>query len=292
MFTSSPLSAKNFTPVKKSHSPLRGLTASRSTTLETAANLSMSTSVDSPYQSRVKSIGKKLTNLTPTAHQNNAKADEFETKIKQIDEKITSNHAYTEDKLNSFTDAVNRIDESLAAEIVARELLEERSIKEMTLVESNVALELKKEKEQNKESERKVLSKVEGKIFAVKADFAQEQHRIDEFKEEQNQILSEQVAQLQNELKEEQSAREQVHNTIIKSISSRINKVQETLDVERKMRNETETFLFRKIEEISLSLENQVQAEKEKRERAEQQMLRLLEEACNKFEDRISSRRY
>jgi len=285
------------TAFSPSASPVKGLRVGRTRTIETAntsypnsALSPLTRSSDSPYQNRVKSIGKRLNNLQSTIDANNTKnkTDELEFKIRHIDEKITQNHNNTEAKLKTFTADVNKLEESLAAEIIARELLQERSIKEMTLVESNLALELKNEKEQNKESERKVLSKVEGMILSVKANFAQEHDRLTQFKEEQTHLISDQVSELQQGLKEAQMIREQVHNTIIKTMTNKINRLQETLEVERKIRNETESFLYRKIEEITNSLENQVHAEKDKRERGETQMLRLLEEACNRFEEHLT----
>jgi len=284
---------KSFSP---SASPVKGLRVGRTMTSDTATtsypnSATLNRSSNSPYQSRVKSIGKKFNNLQSSidANNNKNKSDELESQIRQIDEKITHNHDYSEDKLKTFTEDVSRLEESLAAEIIARELLQERSVKEMTLVESNLALELRNEKEQNKESERKVLSKIEGMIHSVKVNFAQEHDRLTQFREEQTQLVSDQVNDLQQGLKEAQIVREQVHNTIIKTMTNKINKLQETLEVERKIRNETESFLYRKIEEISNSFENQVKAEKEKRENGESQMLRLLEEACNRFEDHVAS---
>jgi len=274
---------------------VKGLRVGRTMTSETAytsyPTSALHRSSESPYQTRVKSVGKKLNNLQSSidANNNKNKYDDLESQIRQIDEKITNNHNYSENKLKKFTEDVNRVEESLASEIIARELLQERSVKEMTLVESNLALELKNEKEQNKESERKVLSKIEGMIYSVKANFAQEHDRLAQFREEQTQIISDQVNELQQGLKEAQMVREQVHNTIIKTMTNKINKLQESLEVERKIRNETESFLYRKIEEISNSLENQVNSEKEKRESGETQMLKLLEEACNRFEEHIAS---
>jgi len=279
-----------YTPTAASptYSPAKGLKISRSSTMETAA--------ESPYLAKVKSAPKSAIKRYNTI-QNSLEAqspthtDELENRIKQIDEKITKNHNYTEEKLNTFTDSAAKIDENLAAEIVSRELLEERSIKEMALIESNLALELKNEKEQAREVERKLLSQVEVKILSVKGAFNEEQWRMSDFKQEQNQLISEQFQELQHDLKEATLIREQTHNNIIKNMTNKVRSIQESLDLERKVRNETEAFLFHKIEEISAGLEHQVYNEKEKRMVAESQMLQLLEEACNKFEGQITSYR-
>jgi len=123
----------------------------------------------------------------------------------------------------------------MAAEIISRELLEERKIKEMSLVESNLALELKNEKQLAKEIERKTLAQVEGKIQNVRVTFAEEQRKMSELREEQTNIINDQLNNLQQGIKEEQVQREENQNNIIRNISSRINKFSETLVTEKKV---------------------------------------------------------
>ena len=193
----------------------------------------------------------------------------------------------------------------MAAEIISRELLEERKIKEMSLVESNLALDLKNEKQQAKEVERKTLAKVEQSVQSVRVTFNEEQRKMNDLREEQTQLITEQINGLQGAVKDEQNQREQAQNNIIRNISARIDKFSETFATEKKVnfpllklviknnqqvRLETESFLFRKIEEISSNLHNQVINERERREKTESQMLALLDEACNRFESRLETR--
>jgi len=281
LFTSSPLSA-NFTPVKKAHSPLRGLTASRSTTLDTSLS-------QAPYHVRAKSIGKRFNDLQVNVDKNNAiaRTEDVEKKIRELDDKITTNHNVIEDKIKGFDEVLTRVEETMAADLISQELLEERNLKEMKIVESNLALELQEEKQQNKESERKVLSHVEHQIQVVKVNFIDEQRRMDDLMNEQSQAISEKVSNLHQSIRQEQAAREQTHNTIIKNIGGKLTQFKETLDAQRKKRHDNEATLLQKMEEVCAHLQKQVNYENEKRERVENQMMNLLEEACNKFESRI-----
>lgn len=105
----------------------------------------------------------------------------------------------------------------------------------MSLVESNLALELKNEKQQAKEIERRTLATVEGKIHTVRVNFSEEQRKMSDLREEQTQIISDQVNNLQQGIREEQIQREENQNNIIRNISSRIDKFSETLATEKKV---------------------------------------------------------
>jgi len=273
-----------FTPTTRSptYSPLKELASSKFSTLD-------STMMESPYHSRIKSIGKRFNNLQTTIEVNSAvnKQEQVETRIRQIDAKITDNHNLTEDKLKKYNDDLRSLEEGMAAEIIARELLEERKIKEMTLVESNLALDLKDERKQAVEGERKILTKVEEKIHAVRENFIHEQRRLNELRDHQTHTIGEQIVKLQEKVQQEQNLREQIQNTIVNSIGSKISEINETITTERKVRQETESFLFTKIEDISTNLHAQVIAERDRRERTESQMIALLEEACNQFEYKL-----
>jgi len=265
------------TPLSANQSPLR---ASRSTTMD---------SPQSPYQARVKNIAKKLTDIQYTVESNNNqnKCDEVEKEIRQMDEKITNNYIITEERLKACTQDVLKLEDTMATEIIPRELLEERNFKEMDLVENNLALELKNAKQESKEAERRMLQTVEQKVRSVRTNYAEEQGRLEDLKNEQTETISGRVNAFQQSLKEEQATREQGHNNIIKTVGGKLTQFKDTLNAERKNRHETETALFRKIEDICNNLQSQVKNEREKRERTEGQMLQLLEEACNKFEDHV-----
>jgi len=270
-------------PALSNFSPLKGLRVSRATTVETAA--------ESPYRVRVKSIGKRFNDIQTTIQvtQNINKSEQVEAKIRNIDGKITENHGLVEDKLRISENEIARLEEDLAAEIMSRELLEEALVKELNLVESSVALQIKNEKHHNKESEQRVLHKTEQKILSVRNNFSEERHKFEQIKEEQAQIISDQIADLQNSIKEEQAIREKTQETIITTFSNKLSDIKENLRRERKIRHETENFLFSKIEQINNNLHNQATIEREKREKTESQMLSLLEQACIRYEEQVIS---
>ena len=110
-------------------------------------------------------------------------------------------------------------------------------MKEFELVESNVTLNLKNEKQNNKESERKVLSMIEGKIDNLRNEFTNERRQIEDIKEEQSQKITEQIANLQHGIKQERAIREETQETIIKKFTGKLTEIKETIRRERKVCN-------------------------------------------------------
>jgi len=100
-----------------------------------------------------------------------------------------------------------KIQEGIATEVIAREILEERKEKELQLVENNIALELNVAKQERKETAQEALRKVDEKIQAVKLDvITEERERIEEI-ERQHRIISDQVVSFEKELNEEKRIR-------------------------------------------------------------------------------------
>jgi len=263
------------------YSSFKGLKVSRNITMETAA--------ESPIQVRAKSVEKRFNKMQASieAEEAQTRIEQMEANIRLVDERITKNYKDNEHKLKTLNKHIEQLEEDVAAEIIARELLEERSIKELIVVESNLVLELQTEREQNKESQKILSSLIEEKIHTVLHDCSIEQTRMSTFKDEQLNLISEQMSELHQDFEKEQFMREKVHDTIIRTMNNQVNKMRETLEIERKVRVETEEYLSTKIEEISSSLKRQVSSEREKQERDEAHLLVLLEEICNRFEDQF-----
>ena len=86
-------------------------------------------------------------------------------------------------------------------------MLNERKDKELNLVEARTALELQNEKKQNKESEKRILARVEERINIVRDDFVHEYRRVEETKQNQADEIANQISNLQNDIKEEKALR-------------------------------------------------------------------------------------
>jgi len=150
------------------------------------------------------------------------KTDELEFRIRNIDSNITENYYITDEKIKNCGEALDILEENIAAEIIARELLEEREVKEMKMVETNLALELKKAKKESKEVERDMLSQVEHHIHVIKVDFVEELKRLEEIRKENTEIIEERLIEIHQSLKEEKAIREETQNKLSKSINSKL----------------------------------------------------------------------
>jgi len=100
--------------------------------------------------------------------------DNFEVKVRQLDDKITKNHQLSEEKFKIIKDQIGKLQEGMATEIIAREILEERKNKEIKLVENNIALELNVERQTRREMETRIAKKLDEKVYALRLDVAKE----------------------------------------------------------------------------------------------------------------------
>jgi len=85
--------------------------------------------------------------------------------------------------------------------------LDERKTKEVKLIEKNVNLELNTEKQNRKETEQRIVKKLEEKINALRTDVTKEQKKEDELIEKQTKEVIDQINELQDILENEKMNR-------------------------------------------------------------------------------------
>jgi len=86
-------------------------------------------------------------------------------------------------------------------------ILDERKTKETKLVEKNVQIDLNNEKHNRKETEQRLVKKVEEKISALRGDVTKEQKKEDEIIERQTKIVVDNVNEIQDTLENERKNR-------------------------------------------------------------------------------------
>jgi len=189
----------------------------------------------SPSRSRIHQLGQRLGNLHSGLDTDKAiRHESFESKIKQLDERHTKNHLITEEKLKLLKDQINKLQEGMATEIVAREILDDRKNKEIKLVETNIALELNEEKQIRKEMEQRILKKGDEKVYSLRVDVSKDQKSREDSIQRQMKEISDQTGHLQREIEEEKKTREEINEKLVKTIGDEILKLQEMLNVEKK----------------------------------------------------------
>ena len=85
--------------------------------------------------------------------------------------------------------------------------MDERKTKEVKLIEKNVNLELNTEKQNRKETEQRIVKKLEEKINALRTDVTKEQKKEDELIEKQTKEVIDQINELQDILENEKMNR-------------------------------------------------------------------------------------
>jgi len=243
----------------------------------------------SPSRNRMANIGQKLSNLQATVEkEKNLKPESFEAGVRHLDDKITRDYQYSEEKYKLVVEQISKVQESIATEVLAREILDERKEKELKLAENNVYLALNIEKQETKEATHIALKQVEEQVQAARMDLiTEERERMEEI-ERQHKIIAEQVELFERDLREETNMRTEDNEFIIKRIGDKIQKFQESMEIDKKVREETENVLFKLLEDMDYKFQNEITREKKVRERSEEEMLKLLEETCARIEIQLS----
>jgi len=124
------------------------------------------------------------------------KRDAFDYKLQALDEKLQRNALSEETKFKLLKDQITKLQEGLATERIAREILDERKSKELKLVENNVSLDLNVEKQNRKDNENKIQKQIDEKCFSLRLELAKEKKTREEVMDRHAKELAEQIARL------------------------------------------------------------------------------------------------
>lgn len=242
----------------------------------------------SPSRQRINQLGQRLNSLSAGLEADKSvKNESLDIKTKHLEDKVGKNQSVNDERFRLLKDQVAKLQEGIATEIIAREILDERKTKEIKLVENNINLELNVEKQNKREVEQRIAKKVDEKIYSLRLDIAKEQKSKDDTIDKQIRLINEELGSIQGDLEAEKRAREETSEKLIKRLGEEIINFQETLAGERKVREETENVLFKMLEDIGSKLQGEINTERGSREKAEEQMLRLLEETCARLENNL-----
>merc|ERR1712000_646978 len=151
----------------------------------------------SPSKLRIHQLSEKLNNLQSGLDDDKkARRDAFDYKILAVEEKLQRNALSEETKFKLLKDQITKLQEGLATERIAREILDERKSKELKLVENNVALDMNVEKQNRKDNENKLVKQIDEKLFALRIDLAKEKKIREEVMDRHAKELAEQIARL------------------------------------------------------------------------------------------------
>lgn len=209
---------------------------------------------------------------------------EVEQMLALLDQRVTQMAHSEGARLRMVGDQVQRLMEGLQAMRVAREVQDERRLKEIRMLESNVMLDLRKAAEGRKEMEvragelsthclaehRSWVQRTLDDEAKTHADYARE--------------IQGEVNRLTAILEEQRVARVEVGEHCAGLIEAELKKVQCDVVAEQKLRFEAECTVQQMVERLGAKMKAEIDRERSQREAVQGKLLTLLEDACGRIE--------
>mmetsp|Transcript_124282 Transcript_124282/g.264874 ORF Transcript_124282/g.264874 Transcript_124282/m.264874 type:complete len:245 (-) Transcript_124282:54-788(-) len=213
---------------------------------------------------------------------------EVDQMVTLLDQRVTQVTQAEGARVRMLGDQTQRLLEGLQAMRVAREIHEERKLKELRMLESNVMLDLSKASQ-----ERRALgARIEEagamclgeQCEALRDDLRQRDAACEACARE----IGEETQRLATALEELRSARAEYGERIVQSLEAEFQRVHEAIVTEQKLRFEAEGTMLRMVEDVCSRMRGEVQRERQQREAVQGKLLGLLEETCNRIETSFS----
>lgn len=245
---------------------------------------------ETPSQTRLRSLAAKISSIQSKAHEHRrAQGTTLSHKVSLLDSKLSRVHRTEAGKVEGIRHQVEELTQVVERERIALQALDDRKRKELTLVQSNVALELGLQRQSRLEAEERMAKLIQEKFAAMGAEIEHQR----EVRERQETALSgsmnEEVAachrKLHAELEQTATTMEE-HRATAEQGCERLRKL---LEDEVAQREESERNIMAMLEDAFTRLSGSVEEERMDREATQEMMLKLMEETCVSVEKHIAS---
>jgi len=228
--------------------------------------------------------GMRFQEMLETRAQSQLSAREINKQLMVLEQRVASVTEGGDARIKLLSDHMQRLQEGLQAMRVAREIQNERRLKELKVVESSLMVDLEKLSESRYEAEARF--EEEGKACLVQCHqelenlYSKRRAVHDGFGRE----ITDEVQRLSVLLEEQRTARMYIGERIVGNLEAEFQKVHDAVVLEQKMRFEAESTMVKMVQDVSKKLKDEVREEKEKREAVQAKLLGLLEDTCSRIE--------
>jgi len=205
-----------------------------------------------------------------------------------IDSRVSHATQAEDSRVRMMQDQIARLNEGLQALRVAREINEERKLKESRLVEGNFMMDLGKIQQARAELEAKSEEVSNARLAEIREEFqrSQEKHSVTHI--ELTRQIGDEVKHITTMLEEQRVARTEYGERIVVSLEGEFQKVHDAVVAEQKLRFEAEGTMLRMVEDVCSRMRGEIQQERLEREAVQGKLLGLLEDTCNRIESSIN----
>lgn len=201
-----------------------------------------------------------------------------------IDQRVSHATQAEDSRVRMIQDQIQRLNEGLQALRVAREIHEERKLKEVRMVESNASTDLGKARQARSELEARVEESGNTKVQEVREDFQRLREKHAAVQAELTGKMGDEVTRISAMIDEQRTARTDYGERIVASLEGEFQKVHDAVVAEQKLRFEAEGTMLRMVEDVCSRMRGEIQQERLEREAVQGKLLGLLEDTCNRIE--------
>mmetsp|Transcript_62254 Transcript_62254/g.197015 ORF Transcript_62254/g.197015 Transcript_62254/m.197015 type:complete len:275 (-) Transcript_62254:379-1203(-) len=244
--------------------------------------------LEPPTMSRIRQLSTKLVGIhTGLEAEKQSRREVLSMRIKALEEKLSRANIGGEPKYKVLRDQIAKLQDGLATERIARELVDERKGKELTLVESSAALEVNLERQARKDAETRLARILEERSGALEADLARAKKARGEGRAAHERSVAEEVERLAGALEAEAVAAEESAVTISSSFQEEVAALDGMLGADARARAETEAQMQQMLESVFGKMQSDIAQERREREEMEDTLLGILEQSCRNVESSL-----
>lgn len=212
---------------------------------------------------------------------------EIEQMVTALDQRVTHVHQAEDARIRMLEDQVQRLAEALQAMRVAREIHDERRLKEIRMIESNALLDLGNARQARQDLEFRSEELGSQRLQELREELARHREQQSALQTDYSRELSDEVDRISTLLEEQRNTRVDYGDRIAQSLEGEFQKVQEAIVSEQKLRFEAEGTMLRMVEDVCSRMRGEIQQERGEREVVQSKLLGLLEDTCNRIEGSI-----
>jgi len=211
-------------------------------------------------------------------------AVELEKMVEQTDQRVVSLQQNEGGRLRQLTEQARRLTEGLQAMRAAREIHDERRLKELRMMESSLVLDIGKASHERREAEARTEELGDASLVEHREELRQNHRKREAAHEGQAREFSEEVKRIAAMLDEQRALRVQHGDSVREALEKEFNLLQDAITTEQRLRFETEGTMLRMVEEVCGKMHDEIRQERSQREAVQGKLLGLLEETCSRIE--------
>lgn len=234
---------------------------------------------------RLTKISEKLNNIHLNIENDKySKYEEVEVRVANLDEKSIESNEMNFKAFNQTKEQISKIIQCIEEDRQKFESTAESRNQYVSMLEFKLLQRFESESGERKEMEKRLLTQIDDRYNILKNELFKEERNRNESVENFKFYLETEVPKIVEQMKTEQTDREEGDNLIYKMIEDEFAKIMEMMSGEKKAREETEEAFLDMLRSIINKIKAELENEKKLREATEETLLNLLEETCSKLD--------